>query len=623
MAPRASSAPFILANLEAAVAERRIPTLTFWNRLEGRPRAEGFDRALKAEVRDALWMVTRQWQLGELRGDDAASPIFAKLCVDRAPLNRYRAGTGQVEPFDETVPLEAQVERRPLTALSLDLRLAMGRQFLKLMRTLAGVDLAAVTQQLLARYPIAHPNPTDLADAAICAHPEAFGAYAAVAGRRLDGGAIYRHLSGPTPGHAYDGISALTGRESEADALGARFVAWFRGLVTQPEQSPNDAWEPDRLEYRFDVAAPSVQGEQTFTADEYFHGHLDWYNLDLPETPLEMGATGEPERSVRTMLPTPVGFNGMPNTRWWAFEDGRTNLGAIKPDTTDLPKLLLMEFGLVFANDWFLVPFSVPVGSWAKVRGLAVTDVFGDRTWVEPAGKGADDDWQRWAMFNLSRRGQQDVAADTSLLVLPTAAKVQEGPLRDELLLVRDEMANMVWAVEKTITLPSGDRKPGAEAARELRAFYEAELLRRLGGAPPLPVEGAATAKIRYQVMTSVPEQWIPFVPVHVPGDYREIQLQRAAMPRILEGDPDAPKKVRPRTSLLRQGLDATPAQPYFLHEEEVPRSGVRVTQAFQRTRWRDGRAWLWLGVRKQTGRGEATSGLQFDRAANLPPRSP
>ena len=75
---------------------------------------------------------------------------------------------------------------------------------------------------------------------------------------------------------------------------------------------------------------------------------------------------------------------------------------------------------------------------------------------------------------------------------------------------------------------------------------------------------------------------------------------------------------VRPRTSLLRQGLDDGVA--YYLHEEEVPRAGVRVTQSFQRTRWRDGRVWLWLGVRKQTGRGEGSSGLAFDQIVNMPP---
>ena len=29
------------------------------------------DRALRAEVRDPLWMLTRQWQMGEFQGDDA------------------------------------------------------------------------------------------------------------------------------------------------------------------------------------------------------------------------------------------------------------------------------------------------------------------------------------------------------------------------------------------------------------------------------------------------------------------------------------------------------------------------------------------------------------------------
>ena len=52
----------------ASPAERLIPTITMWNRLEGRPRRHDFDRALKAEVRDALWMLTKQWQMGEFTG---------------------------------------------------------------------------------------------------------------------------------------------------------------------------------------------------------------------------------------------------------------------------------------------------------------------------------------------------------------------------------------------------------------------------------------------------------------------------------------------------------------------------------------------------------------------------
>ena len=44
------------------------------------------------------------------------------------------------------------------------------------------------------------------------------------------------------------------------------------------------------------------------------------------------------------------------------------------------------------------------------------------------------------------------------------------------------------------------------------------------------------TPTIKYALMTSVAEHWIPFIPVHVEDDNREIQLQRAAMPRLLEG---------------------------------------------------------------------------------------
>ena len=72
--------------------------------------------------------------------------------------------------------------------------------------------------------------------------------------------------------------------------------------------------------------------------------------------------------------------------------------------------------------------------------------------------------------------------------------------------------------------------------------------------------------------------------------------------------------KVQPLTSLLRQGLDLAPAQPYFLHEEEVPRAGARLMQYYSRVRWSQGQIYTWLRVQKQTGRGEGASGLAFDR---------
>jgi hypothetical protein len=69
----------------------------------------------------------------------------------------------------------------------------------------------------------------------------------------------------------------------------------------------------------------------------------------------------------------------------------------------------------------------------------------------------------------------------------------------------------------------------------------------------------------------------------------------------------------------LRPGLDAGSHAHYFLHEEEVPREGVRVTSRFRRARWRDGRVVVWLGARKTVGRGEGSPELAFDRIVDAP----
>jgi len=66
-------AKYVVPDMKLALRELLFPTITVWNRLEGRPRRADFDRALKAEVRDPLWMLTKQWQLGEFKADDAGS----------------------------------------------------------------------------------------------------------------------------------------------------------------------------------------------------------------------------------------------------------------------------------------------------------------------------------------------------------------------------------------------------------------------------------------------------------------------------------------------------------------------------------------------------------------------
>jgi hypothetical protein len=615
---------FLVSDVRLALTRRMFPSVTTWNRLEARPRTTSFDRALQAEVRDALWMLTKQWQMGEFRGSDAGSPVFAKLQIDTTRLTKYRPDAKPTQLFDNGLPFEAKVEHRPIAftmggrGIAFDLRLAMGRYWLALIQGMG------YRQAFIDAYPIAAPDPTQPQDAEICAHPEVLQTFAAIAGRAMDGGALYLHLKASPANHAYDGVAGIAaGDQGTLDDRAARFVAWFERLILQPPASGDHAWLPPKLQYQFAASAPLPDGtEKVYAADAYYDVRLDWYSLDVdaatPALDLVPGSdvTGLPPQTVRTMIPIAVSFAGMPNTRWWAFEDKKTNFGDIDASTTDLAKLLFLEFALVYANDWFVIPYTLPAGAIATVRALVVTNVFGERLSIDPAGSGADAAWQRWSIFTINVAGKAGAAADTSLLLLPTVPKILESSPTEDIMLVRDEVANMVWGIEQTIPVATGSAKRGMEAARELRAFLQARLAAQ-GGPPPAPVP--ANAPIRYRVMSTVPENWIPFIPVHVDGSNREIQLQRAAMPRILEGDPNPPVKIKPRTVLLREGLDRTPAQPYFVFEEEVGRAGTRLMQAFERTRWTDGRVYTWLRVRRQTGRGEGSSGLAFDEIVDVP----
>ena len=614
-----------IENIQSVINYRRlIPTIITWNRLEGRPRTNNFDRALKAEVRDALFMLTKQWQMGEFKGDDAGSPVIAKVHIETTKLNKYKAGDNATQGFENSVPLEAKVEQRmiPFRAgnqdLSLDIRLLMGRQWLKMINK---PNVSSLRKEFIKAYPINKPDPEKREDAQICAHLEVWQQYAAVADRALDGGALYFHLKQDSNNHAYDPLTVVltSAQQTLIDAIAAKFVIWFEKLFYQPIEENNDAWLPSKLEYQFACSAPKKGAEKVFTAEEYYHGDLDWYNLNVNRSIETLGdaeteATDLEKTQTFSFFPTPIQFDGMPNTRWWTFEEGKTNFGDIKPDTTELNKQLLIEFGLVYANDWFLAPITLPSGTIINLRGMAVTNVFGERLWVEPAGKASNKDWQHWNMYTMNVDGEAaDKLVDLSLLLLPTPLKIQESQPAEEAILTRDEVANMVWGIETRILLPSGHTKPGREAALELNGHLRRIVAKENAERPDTIADTEHKATIKYQIMNTVPEYWIPFIPVHVKESNREIQLQRAALPRIIDGDKEAPKKIQPRTKLLRVGLDEEPKKIYELYEEEVPRSGVRIYQSYHRARWYGGRVYSWLGVRKQVGRGEVSSGLAYD----------
>ena len=586
-----------IVDLAGALRDREHPAVGVWNRLEGRPRTTDFARALRAEVRDALWMLTRQWQLGELTGSDAGSPVTAQYAVSSAPPTRFRPGGGTPEPLPDDRPLETVAERQALPftfaakPISFDLRLALGRRWLRLLDQSLVLRVLNFRQQYVQKYPIALPDPAGEDDLHRVAHPEVWATLQALSGRRMDGYLLYQYLKGG--GHASDGIDdPLHLHRNELNALGGKLVAWFDQLIDQP--TGDATWDPRRLEHSFAVAA----GDTVLAAPEYPGGDLDWHDFSVSAGDT-LGNTGPaPVLTTRTVFPAPVRYSGMPLPRWWAVEDGDTNLAAVTPDSTDLARLIFLEFALVFSNDWYQLPVDLPAGVVASVPGLAVTDVFGQRQWITRADSGGGEPRDQWSMFTLSTVGDPRAAPSTSLVLPPGVPKVADGPALEDVYLVRDENANLVWGIETTVRMDTGEGRSGDEAAAEATA-------QRLRLHPPTRPDDPRAA-VAYEVMTSVPENWIPFVPVHVDADNRAVQLQRAAMPNGVNGT-----AVPPRTTLLREGFDA--GRRYFINEEEVPRVGTRLTLAYSRTRWRDGRPIVWLGIRRATGRGERSSGLAFD----------
>ena len=143
----------------------------------------------------------------------------------------------------------------------------------------------------------------------------------------------------------------------------------------------------------------------------------------------------------------------------------------------------------------------------------------------------------------------------------------------------------MVWAIE--VIVP--DQLGGGISGRENEQT---------------PPQAPAGSSLHYELMNTVPRSWIPFVPTHVAGSNRAVQLQRGAMIG------PAAARIAPRGAILVPA----PATPYFIHEEQIPRSGVRITRGWQRARRSDGRTFMWIGRRRTVGRGEGSSGLAFDQ---------
>lgn len=602
-----------------------MPPMLRWTRIEPNARSIAMESGLRAEVADAAWFLARQWQLGEFRGEDAGSPVRTHLEMECTPLTRYLSGGVQAAWFtssslpptapgqriDSTIPLETLVEREYVRVDPLHqskLSAEAGLQFLRLLAASGlGTHRRTVTAMCALEAPTNAPDPSTARFMLVMAGRVPDGTLlsfvldivdAAMTIDVVPDAARARVGAGVSTWNRW--VSTLTAADrARLEMVVQSWRHWKASLFREPDGTTS-SWIPERLEYEFAVSSPTPLREVVLTAPEYAEGRLDWYSFDS----LARGSLGARREDMRAddiarevvhrvAIPTPVRYPGMPRTRYWEFEDAQVDFGALPVDPQRLAQMILVEFALIAGDDWFVIPVDMAVGSVARVRWLVVTDTFGERTLVNSA-RVLDSAGGRppvWDMFHLQpdvRQRAMPTDRDSDVFLLPAALGTSlHGKAVEEVVLLRDEMANMAWAVERTVESAIGQPLDRAEAAHRRAAAPSAPAPATASGEPP---------PLSYRLSTDVPAHWLPLFPVRIRHDAAPVRLRRGGTPqgRILEPH-------------------GTAGEPLFINEEEVPREGARVTRTYQYARWIDGSTHLWIGRRKRPGRGEGSSGLRFD----------
>lgn len=558
-----------------------------------------------ARVHDPLWCLARQWQMGELAGEDNGSPIGARMEVEAGLLARWRPDVGHsaktVMDYDgRQRPLEACVEAEVWQANGVPHFRLAAEMGIALRGQCDGAGLVTTGAMLAKTYPLVAPATPDLPSQRYTR---------LLAGRTIDGIAVLRELAPLRAAGNLAGVFAtfLQNDPDDPTAVLTQLDAWLeRWRAIDPAGSVHlvdagaavgsaAAWQRERLEYAFTASARLADGEVTLAVSEHVDGDTDWYSF-VQDPSIALGAPAHSATKTFTFLPGPARFKGMPSARFWELEESSVNLPVLARDRPDPARALLVDFILRYGNDWFTVPLPLPAGSVSLLRSLVVTNTFGERSLLRHVDDGAAT--PEWTMFSLS-----STPSDPSATGDPQAARlrreafllplklgqVMDSAAHESVSFARDEMANLGWAIETLV-----------ESAAAMR-FDRAEAFARNQPATRPPANAAAPV---YRLGTSVPDYWIPLMP------------DPASATRLLRG-------ASPRTT--PSGVLAIPAMGRILEpdtalsffEEEIPREGVVVTRCYRYTRSVTGQPVLWIGRRKRQGRGEASSGLRFDVVEN------
>ena len=588
-------------------------SITSWTRLEPQNNGADMGTSSSARVFDPLWMLTRQWQTGEFQGEDAGTPVQARLRATNAKLSRYRLGpttssSAQAAPYEPTLtPLEALVERRRMRAANsneprmLPFAVEAGLHFL---RMLEGASLSTSYRgAFIAKLALQMPQNAGAAiDDVTTRYVQS------MVGRAPDARLLADLLrtSGAAQLVLDTALNIAPADQPAVQQVATAWLSWYDTLYSEPSGASDDGWDPTRFEYAVSVGArlsATPQDEMIFSATEMDGSRLDWSAFDASQASLGTAADQKFTSLVETTVPAPVSFPGAPAARFWEMEDAKVAYGLVPVGPTDIAHLMMIEYASAYGNDWFLVPLTLPVGSVTRVDSLVVTDTFGVQNLLRPIGDPSlpAANFSLWqSTYAHPPAGSSTPYATNRFLLPPTLNGTLDGAPLEDVMLLRDEQANLAWAIERTIENgleQPANRYQSADATQPDPALSASS---QPADTPP-----------RYLLSSSVPPNWIPLIPVRTPNPQLPKDATQA-LTRLRVGavlQPDGSQIVHPAA-----GEILTSSAPLLLYDEEIPREGTRLTRQRHMTRWIDGSTWLWTSLRNQVGQGEGSSGLEFDQ---------
>jgi hypothetical protein len=580
--------------------------VSYYTRLEPRPRANDFSGTLAAEVRDPLWFLARQWQMGEFEAEDAGSLAFVEYSGRTTRLPRWRLAEGEPDiALNQNAPLESQTLNEPFEP-DFSTQVELFHDFADLLREEIGNATTAQTLLdefgLITRFKIVKaPEPDeDVLDPVDAATKRFLGV---CAGRAQNGFEFLKLAKGIATGtdDVPSSVTTDAGEIAQIESALAKLVTRVAEVFGDVGNGDPATWKPRRLEYQLEVVAenPVGQGNVTLSAHPDSDGEYDWFSFDMIRRD-DTATEAAPTPRTASVMPARVRFPGMAASRFWAFEENTLAIPDIlATGTDDLLKLLIADFMLIHGNDWFVLPFEQEVGTLAQMDWLLVHDVFGTPTVVLRADRAETKvGTNRWTMYSNTDAGAGDDALADYFIVPPSPGPaLQLGAVLEDVRFGRDETANMAWGIEHLTTSASGEPRTGTQRDADVNAARNVQ--------PPSTGSGFP---LRYEIESEVPMYWVPLLPrVETPPN-PSIVLQRGQLEKAISDTETGPVKSLSRI--------LNPADtPYLIDEEEVPRSGLRVERVAYRSRWVDGSSHLWVQRRRRIGAGESQSGLQFDQA--------